>query len=359
MSTLEPRLDFEVPAERIPTTPPERRGLARDGVRLLVADGTAVTHARFHELGRFLRPTDLLVVNTSTTRPAALPGHTVSGDADGRPITRHAVVHFSTRTDEGDWVVELRQPDGSGPILDAASGDVVHLAGGGHLTLGTPASAGPDGDGTRLWSARVDVPGGRVTTHLAEHGRPITYGGAPTWPLEDYQTVFARHPGSAEMPSAARPFSLTLVADLVSRGVVLAPLQLHAGVSSQEAGEAPGAERLGVGERTAALVNHTRASGGRVIAVGTTVTRALETAADATGMVRPIRGCTDLVITPSRGVRVVDGIISGWHEAVASHLQLLEAVVGPRVLAAAYRQAIDAGYHWHEFGDSALLLPER
>ena len=358
MSTLEPRLAFDVPAERIPTAPPERRGLARDGVRLLVADGGTITHARFHELGRFLEPGDLLVVNTSTTRPSALAGR-LSGNADGRPITRHAVVHFSTRTDHGGWVVELRRPDGSGPILDAASGDVVQLAGNGTLTLGTPVAAGPEGVGVRLWSADVDVPGGRVTAHLVQHGRPITYGDAPAWPLEDYQTVFARHPGSAEMPSAARPFSLSLVADLVSRGVVLAPLQLHAGVSSQEAGEAPGAEQVRVGERTAALVNHTRASGGRVIAVGTTVTRALETAADAGGTVRAVRGWTDLVITPSRGVRVVDGIISGWHEADASHLQLLEAVAGPRMLAAAYRQALDVGYDWHEFGDAALLLPDR
>jgi S-adenosylmethionine:tRNA ribosyltransferase-isomerase len=160
------------------------------------------------------------------------------------------------------------------------------------------------------------------------------------------------------MPSAARPFSTELVAALVADGVVIAPVTLHAGVSSAEPGEPPTAEPVEVPASTAALVNLTRSSGGRVIAVGTTATRAIESAVDADGLVRPSRGRTDLLIGPDRPARVVDGLITGWHEAGASHLLLLEAVAGDDLVATAYREAASHDYLWHEFGDSALLLPE-
>jgi S-adenosylmethionine:tRNA ribosyltransferase-isomerase len=179
------------------------------------------------------------------------------------------------------------------------------------------------------------------------------------WPLSSYQTVFARRPGSAEMASAARPFSTDLVASLISAGIVIAPITLHAGVSSAEDGEAPTAEWFDVPASTAALVNLTRASSGRVIAVGTTATRAVESAVDPDGVVRPRSGWTNLVLGPAHPPRVVEGLITGWHDAGASHLLLLEAVAGPSLVAAAYREAIKHGYLWHEFGDSALLLPSR
>jgi S-adenosylmethionine:tRNA ribosyltransferase-isomerase len=199
---------------------------------------------------------------------------------------------------------------------------------------------------------------GDVTSYLGRHGRPIRYGYVPrSWPLSSYQTVFARRPGSAEMASAARPFSTALVTALVSAGFAIAPITLHAGVSSAEPGEPPVAEQFDVPPATARLVNLTRASGGRVVAVGTTATRALESAADSDGIVRAARGWTDLVLGPDRPPRVVDGLITGWHDAGASHLLLLEAVAGPALVAAAYREAIGNGYLWHEFGDSALLLP--
>jgi S-adenosylmethionine:tRNA ribosyltransferase-isomerase len=159
------------------------------------------------------------------------------------------------------------------------------------------------------------------------------------------------------MASAARPFSVELVTTLISSGVVIAPITLHAGVSSAEQGEPPPAESCEVPLSTARLINQTRSSGGRVIAVGTTATRAVESAADSDGTVRPATGWTDLVLGPDRPPRVVDGLITGWHDAGASHLLLLEAVAGPELVAAAYREAITSGYLWHEFGDSALLLP--
>ena len=117
------------------------------------------------------------------------------------------------------------------------------------------------------------------------------------------------------------------------------------------------AEPFIVPATTARLVNMTRANGGRVIAIGTTATRAIESAASIDGMVHAVDGWTNLVIGPDRPARVVDGLITGWHDAGASHLLLLEAVAGPAVVAAAYREAVTRGYLWHEFGDSALLLP--
>ena len=161
------------------------------------------------------------------------------------------------------------------------------------------------------------------------------------------------------MPSAGRPFSAELVTELVSRGVVIAPITLHAGLSSPEAGEPPTAEPYSVPASTARLVNLTRDVGGRVVAVGTTVVRALETVADDAGVVHPGSGWTELVVTPERGVKVVDGLLTGWHEPEASHLGMLEAIAGRRALELAYTAALDAGYRWHEFGDVHLILPDR
>jgi S-adenosylmethionine:tRNA ribosyltransferase-isomerase len=323
--------------------PAERRGLARDEVRLLVVGRGRLDHVRFRELGGFLEPGDLVVVNTSATLPAA-----VDAMRRGR---RPAAVHFSTELDDGSWVVELRLPDGSGPMLDGRPGELIRLGGGARLRLLEAR------DGRRLWRALPAV-GGAVTAYLSRHGRPITYGYLrERHPLRDYQTVFATEPGSAEMPSAGRPFSARLVTELVTRGVVLAPITLHTGVSSLEAHEPPQPERFRVPAPTARLVNQTRAAGGRVVAVGTTVTRALESAVTAGGAVEPREGWTDLVLGPDRPAKVVNGLITGWHEPGASHLLLLRAVAGETLVHRAYRAAADHGYLYHEFGDTCLLLP--
>jgi S-adenosylmethionine:tRNA ribosyltransferase-isomerase len=179
------------------------------------------------------------------------------------------------------------------------------------------------------------------------------------YPLESYQTIFATVPGSAEMPSAGRPFSERVVSSLVRAGVALAPVTLHTGVSSLEAGELPYPEWFEVPETTAALVNHTRDLGGRVIAVGTTVVRALETSVDRLGVVHPVRSWTELVIGAGHDMAAVDGLITGWHEPRSTHLAMLEAVAGRDVLAPSYREALEHRYLWHEFGDSMLLLPDR
>jgi S-adenosylmethionine:tRNA ribosyltransferase-isomerase len=195
---------------------------------------------------------------------------------------------------------------------------------------------------------------------MARFGRPIAYGYlSQRWPLTDYQTIFGRDPGSAEMPSAGRPFSGRVLAQLAARGVRIAPITLHTGVSSQDAGEGPQDERFSVPETTARLVNATRRERNRVVAVGTTVTRALESAAGPDRLVRGRHGWTDLILGPSRPIRVVSGLITGWHNPEASHLMLVEAVAGVSLTQQAYDEAISEKYRWHEFGDSALLLPDR
>jgi S-adenosylmethionine:tRNA ribosyltransferase-isomerase len=350
MTLAIPHTHFDRPPGSDAVEPPEAHGVTRDGVRLLVARPDRLVHGRFSDLGEHLRPGDLLVVNNSATLPAA-----VDGTRTGDPIA----VHFSTARNDHVWVVELRAAaDATGPLRDIEPGERIGLPDGAALIV-TSSYPNPGVAGSRLWTARLAIEGD-VTAYLGRHGRPIRYSYVPRqWSLHSYQTVFARLPGSAEMASAARPFSTELVTSLVSAGVVIAPVTLHAGVSSAEPGEPPADEPFDVPPATARLVNLTRETGGRVIAVGTTVTRALESAARPDGLVHAVSGWTDLVLGPDRPAGVVDGLVTGWHDAGASHLLLLEAVAGPELVAAAYREAVEHGYLWHEFGDSALLLPER
>ena len=354
-------LDFALPAALVAGEPPEARGLARDEVRLMVsslADGSVV-HTRFPRLPELLRPGDVLVVNTSGTIAAALAGRRQDGE--------RVVLHLSQRLPTGRWSVELRRPvdgavDGATvPLLDARPGERVELAAGGSATLlaaydaGSPARVSP---GTRLWVAALALPG-ELTHYLDEHGSPIRYGYVrERWPLSAYQTMFASEPGSAEMPSAGRAFTPRVVERLERRGIVIAPVLLHTGVASLETHEPPFPERFRVGEETARIVSEAKRRGGRIVAVGTTSTRAIETMAERDGTVGPGEGWTDLVITPERGLRAVDALLTGFHEPRASHLAMLEALAGRERLAEAYDAAIAEGYLWHEFGDLHLILNE-
>ena len=343
-------LDFELPAILEATEPPEVRGRGRDDVRLLVARrrDLHLAHGRFWQLPEFLASGDLVVVNISSTLPAAVPAESADGTA--------LEVHVSTSLPAGLWLVELRRPHGpaSTPYAGGAPGERLRLPGEAEVELLAPYAGG-----ARLWVANVDLPGGAdLVTYLGAEGHPIRYPHVrQAWPLSAYQTVYGTEPGSAEMPSAGRAFTPELFTALMTRGVAVAPLMLHTGVSSPEADEAPYPEPYRVPASTAALVNHTRGRGGRVIAVGTTVVRALETVADETGTAHPGDGWTELVVTPERGVRVVDGLVTGWHEPRASHLALVETVAGRPLLERSYQEAIEAGYRWHEFGDLHLVVP--
>jgi S-adenosylmethionine:tRNA ribosyltransferase-isomerase len=339
------------------TEPPEARGLTRDGVRMLVGRRatTAVTHHAFAELPSLLSAGDVVVVNTSATLPAAVP-------VPGTDLT----VHLSTELDDGRWLVEVRRraaPDKPArPYFDAVAGTRYPLPGGAWVELDAPYSlhgrSASSRAEARLWVATVWTGWLDRLEYLCRHGSPIRYPYVPkAWPLSAYQTVFARDPGSAEMPSAGRPFTDRIVTRLVTAGVLVVPILLHTGVASPEAHERPYPERFAVSDSTARVVTAARAAGGRIIAVGTTVVRALESAVDRDGELRAASGFTDLVVTPEAGVRVVDALLTGFHEPTASHRDLLAAVAGPDLLEACYAQAAAAVYRWHEFGDVNLLLP--
>ena len=347
-------LAFELPERLEAHEPPEARGLARDEVRLMVAsahDGRIV-HGRFRDLPGFLAPGDLVVVNTSATLPAALPAR----HPDGSMLQLRLSTPARGAPGDAWWVVELRSANGASPFRGVEIGQRYELPGRARAEIVAPEPFASRRS-RRLWIARLELPE-PLGDYLARHGHPIRYAYVPReWPLASYQTVFAQEPGSAEMPSAGRPFTADLITALVARGVLVAPLTLHTGVSSPERGEAPYPERYRVPGETARLVNAVRSWGGRVVAVGTTVVRALETVAAPDGTVEAGEGWTGLVVTPGRGLRAVDGLLTGWHEPEASHLDMLRAAVPEVLLDRSYSAALEHGYLWHEFGDSHLLLP--
>lgn len=358
---IQPSITFTPPGGRTAPSPAEARGIPRDEVRLLVADGDRVRHTHFREVADHLEAGDLVVVNTSQTVPAEADAR-LSGTGGAMS---DVVVHVAMDLRDGAWVVELRtSPDASRAVLDAAPGQLVTVAEVATLTLldPYPRTGSPTGEGNRLW--RASYVGGEPLRDLLDRaGRPIAYGYLDRrYDLTDYQTIFGTTPGSAEMPSAARPFTPEVVTRLVSRGVGIAPVLLHTGVSSQEAGEAPQPEWFEVGESTARLVNSTRAGGGRVVAVGTTVTRALESAVagpPGRALIQADSGWTERIVTREQPPRIVDGLITGWHDPQASHLLLVESIAGEVLAQTAYDAAVADGYRWHEFGDSALFLPAR
>jgi len=350
---------FALSAAQEAHEPPEARAGSRDAVALMVSRRAAgeISHHAFTDLSTLLLPGDLLLVNTSGTLPAAVA------------IGGGLAVHFSTAMPDGGWLVELRAVAGNAtiPFGEGTEGQLLALPGGAELRLAARFTS-------RLWRARLNT---AVVPYLLRYGTPIRYSYVDTsWPAEAYQTVFATEPGSAEMPSASRPFTPEIVTRLVARGVTIAPLTLHTGVSSLEGHEDPYPEYYEVPPMTARLVNLTRASGGRVIAAGTTVVRALESAvldgsgldgsgldtsglgqSGPTGAVTAAAGWTEHVVTPGTGVRAVDGLLTGLHEPRSSHLKMLAAFAGEDLLTRCYAAAGERGYLWHEFGDVHLLLP--
>ena len=339
-------LDFVLPAELEATTPAELRpgSSGRDDVRLLVAHRTTgeLEHRRFTDLPDLLQPGDALVINVSKVVPASIGATTPAGC----PIE----LHLSTLVPGTDlWSVELRnrshqyrggEPGWRLPLTGGATAELV-----GHVALDS-----------RLWLARIETPtaGVDVAAHFGRYGEPIRYGYvAGAWPLDAYQNVYASVPGSVELPSAGRAFTHELLTRVMARGVDVVPVVLHCGVSSLEDHEPPYPERYSVDVDAARRINNAR----RVIAVGTTVVRTLETAVDADGVVHPASGWTELVVRGDTQLRAVDGLLTGWHEPQASHLAMLDAVAGRDLLVRSYAAALAERYLWHEFGDLHLVLP--
>jgi S-adenosylmethionine:tRNA ribosyltransferase-isomerase len=351
-------LAFDLPPELEADAPPEARGLRRDEVRLMVSYRSTdrVVHARFRDIGSFLRPGDVMVINTSGTLKAALN----AARADGTPIE----LHLSTHLPADVWIVELRQPGekGTQPFYQAARGEMLQLPEGATVTLLAPAGSAPDHlpaphIPARLWQAKLNLPR-PWPEYLERHGFPIRYSYVRHyWPIEYYQTVYVTEAGSAEMPSAGRAFTPELVTQLAAHGIQFAPLLLHTGVASPENHEPPYAEYYRVPAETARVVNSAREAQRRIVAVGTTCVRALETVTDRDGVTHSGEGWTNIVVTPQRGIRSIDALLTGLHEPRATHLAMLEALAGRKHLQIAYAEALRERYLWHEFGDLHLILP--
>jgi S-adenosylmethionine:tRNA ribosyltransferase-isomerase len=352
-----PTLEFELPPDLEAHEPIEARGLRRDQVRLMVSckrDNTVI-HTKFHDLPNFLEAGDVLVINTSGTLPAALP--VIRSDGTKREL------HLSTHLPGDLWTVELRtfSDHGTKPFRENLEGEILALPDGASVRILAPYLLdrinAPKTTGSRLWLAILELHE-PLLPYLERFGQAIRYSYVPKdWPMGTYQTVYATEPGSVEMPSAGRAFTPELITQLVARGVQIAPLILHTGVASLEDHEPPFEEFYRVPLETARIVNQARVDHRRVIAVGTTVVRALETVTDAHGIAHAGSGWTREIITPERGVKSINGILTGWHEPKATHLAMLEAIAGRAHLGVAYTAALENRYLWHEFGDLHLILP--
>jgi S-adenosylmethionine:tRNA ribosyltransferase-isomerase len=319
------------------SAPPERRGIARDAVRMLVTQRTARTHthARFFELPSFLRSGDLVVVNDSATLPAALAATRVNGES--------LALHVATKIDSRVWLAEPRAP--------VLLGEELRLRNGGSAVMIAPVEP----EHARLWYVWFHLPL-PMYAYLAEAGEPIHYRHVlGRFPLGDFETMFAREPGSSEMPSAARPFTPRVVAALRRHGIELAKVTLHCGVSSFEVPERPAMERFSVSHETAERVNEAKREGRRVIAIGTTALRALESAVPG-GKVVAASGWTDLVIDEHHRLMVADGLLTGFHDAAATHPWVLRAFLDRELLDSAYQAAAQEAYYRHEFGDVHLIV---
>lgn len=347
------QFNFKLPDDLQCALPTEERGISRDEVKLLVStmSNDQIVHSQFKNLEAFLRPGDVLVVNTSGTLKAALEAW--------RPNGQLVRIHFSNQLKNGQWLVEVRQIiNGSSQRLhDIAQGEILALKHGGSIQLDRLYYSNTRKDHLKLWMANLQLPI-ELAAYFDYYGMPIRYHHTKAiYPQRYYQTAFARELGSAEMPSAGRAFTPELITRLVSKGILFAPILLHTGVASLEIDERPYEEYYEVPESSAAIINLAKSKGQRIIAVGTTAVRAIETVSQSNGKVHAETGWTDTFITPERGLYTIDALLTGFHEPRASHLLMLEALSGQEHLKHTYSAALEEKYQWHEFGDLHLIMP--
>jgi S-adenosylmethionine:tRNA ribosyltransferase-isomerase len=342
-----PVIEFELPPELEAHQPPELRGLRRDQVRLLVLprfEGNPI-HTQFNAIGEFLRPGDLLVVNNSRTLPALLQAHDENGD--------ELEVRLAQRRDDNLWDALLLH----GRTHVGRSG--MRLSFGENLTARV---LGPSENHSFLWKVEFDRCCAELLDLIYRLGFPIHYSYvANPLPLDLYQTVYAAQPGSVEMASAGRPFTWELLLKLRRQGVDMAAISLHTGLSSTrdeviDATHPNYEEEYDLPKATIQAIENCHARHGRVIAVGTTVVRTLETVAEQPAGLVAAHGWTRLHIAAGHQLRVVDALLTGMHEPESSHLDLLSAFINPERLKAAYQEAIEKRYLWHEFGDMNLII---
>jgi len=332
---------FILPQELHAAVPPERRGIRRDHVRMMAIDRITgkTVHDSFNHLADYLKPGDMIVLNNSRTIPAALRA-TISGE----PSCREIEVRLARCLSETSWealVISTEVKVGDCLLFSDELTAVVT-----ERKLDSP-----------LVVLCFSVSGAALFQHFYSVGEPIRYEYIEKpWDLHYYQNVYGNVPGSVEMVSAGRAFSWEMLFDLQKRGIQLSYLQLHTGLSYLDDNHhfipEDNPERYDISKETFASIIEAKTSGGRVLAVGTTVVRALESAV-ATGI---HSGWTSLYIDSSFPLKIVDGIITGFHETEASHLDMLTAFISPEKLFQAYGEAVREKYLWHEFGDINLLL---
>ena len=343
---------FLLPTELSAKEPPERRGIARDGVRLMAINRKSgeVQHSRFNGISEFLRPGDLLIFNTSRTLPASLEGC-------DRALNKCLEIRLAQHLPDDSWLALLMCQQGTPFACGLQQG--MHLDFGEGLTAKVENQ---DNHIPRLWKIRFSKSGTQLMDSIYRLGNPIRYEYvSKPWDLDYYQTVYAKEPGSAEMPSAGRAFTWKLLFDLKRSSIDTAQIVLHTGLSSYmddelDALHPASEEEYFISETAAQKINSTRNEGGRIIAVGTTVVRALESAVDTSGVIKPQHNYTRLHISAEHRLRAVDGLLTGMHEPEASHLDLLTAFLPAEEIRIAYEDAVQRGYLWHEFGDLNLIV---
>lgn len=350
MNVITPSIiQFDLPQQLACPKPTEERNIERDEVRLLVTTNSGqIEHSTFNHLPSFLQKDDVLVVNTSATVPSALPV-SLPGGRKGR-------LHLSTKLNNKKWLLEIREIAGIKTIRwhEGEEGMTFQLPSGGNVML--EQRFYKNSQWLDLWIAEFNI-NQSMQSYLSANALPIQYDKLDRqYPLSYYQTFFSFHPGSSEMPSAGRGFTAELVTRLLKSGVTLAPIILHTGVSSLEENETPYPEYMEIDPVTVSIINAAKSKDRRIIAVGTTAIRAIETTANDEGTVTSFRGNTELFIDENYTMKVVDGLLTGFHEPRASHLNMLQSVGGFEHINRAYKEAIKAGYYWHQFGDLHLIL---
>lgn len=343
--------DFELPEHLIALRPAKPRPTSR----MLVARGAKTDDCQVRDLPGWLRPGDMLVFNDTKVIPARLFGERRREVIHGPGVAKIEVT-LIRRDDASRWTALAR------PAKRLAPGDRVQFGGGltaevaekrgaGEVTLGFDRS-GADLDAAIAGAGVMPLP-----PYIAQRRA------ADAQDTQDYQTIFARRPGAVAAPTAALHFDDALMTALAVQGVLSACLTLHVGAGTFlpvktdiVAEHRMHAEWGQIDRHTAAAINAARAAGGRIIAVGTTALRLLESAATADGMVKPFTGETAIFITPGYRFRAIDGLMTNFHLPRSTLFMLVSALMGPERMQEIYAHAVAKGYRFYSYGDSSLLL---
>lgn len=341
---MQETLKFELPSFLNAAMPPERRGVRRDQVKMMVQNrwtGKTI-HDHFFNLDFYLKKGDVLVLNSSRTVPAILRSELYR---KGKLIQSEIEIRLARRKNDSTW-------EALAVCEDIKQGDQLIFS---QQFFGEVFEVNKK---SPFITINFSKNGSALYDEIYAIGEPVRYEyiNSP-WELDYYQTVFATHPGSVEMPSAGRAFSWELLFKLQKKGIKLVFIQLHTGLSyllddKWDHSPTENYEEFTIPAEAWEHILQAKVEGKRVISVGTTVVRAIETAA----VNGELAGWTNLYIKPNYDLKITDGIITGMHEPEASHLDMLSAFINQKDLFNAYQEAIKRGYLWHEFGDMNLIL---